>query len=226
MDLGLALELHPELRGTRVQVAEVGLRERPVDRVAQELVAEVVEPTGARRVEDALVHQLAERIGQGRDGRIHDPGEDLGHEAAADDGARAGDRLRLGRQAPDPLEDRVAERLRHGRLENRPAVRPLGLVECAEELLDVERHAVRALVDRVDHGPRRREPRPQDERRHQRGLLVGQRRKTGLLGQSLGEEPGAPRPEDRGRNQLIGPVGAARASGPMSVCSAWGSSVR
>ena len=42
VDLGLALELRAELAGPGVEAAAVGERHAPVERVAQELVAEVV----------------------------------------------------------------------------------------------------------------------------------------------------------------------------------------
>ena len=61
MDLRLALELRAELAGPRVVAATVAAGHAAIDRVAQELVAEVVEPARARRLEDYVVDQLLER---------------------------------------------------------------------------------------------------------------------------------------------------------------------
>ena len=61
MDLRMALELRAELPGPCVVAATVADRHAAVDRVAKELVAEVVQAPGARRLEDIVVDELLER---------------------------------------------------------------------------------------------------------------------------------------------------------------------
>src|SRR5438309_2982687 len=75
MDLGLTLELCPELAGTRVIPPPVGDRDAPVDRVAQELVAEVDEAARTVGIEDGLIDQLLDRRLDRLRREVHDPGE-------------------------------------------------------------------------------------------------------------------------------------------------------
>ena len=74
-----------------------------VQRVAEELVAEVVEAAveEVERIQERLLDQLRERRLQVGDRTVQAAREDLGHEAATDDGARAGDRARVVRQPRD-----------------------------------------------------------------------------------------------------------------------------
>ena len=89
-------------------------------------------------VQDELVDELLERRLDriGRD--VHDPGEDVRHEAAADDGAGARGRLRLGRELRDPRNDRVLDRVGDVRLADGPAVRTRLRAERTEQFLDVK----------------------------------------------------------------------------------------
>ena len=61
VDLRRALEPRPELAGPGVVAATFRGRDRPVERVAQELMAEVVQAPDPGRVEDELVDELLER---------------------------------------------------------------------------------------------------------------------------------------------------------------------
>ena len=88
VDLRGALQPRPELARPRVVAAALRGGDRPIQRVAQELVAEVVQPADAGRVQDELVDQLLERRLDRVRRQVHDPGQDVRHEAAADDGAR------------------------------------------------------------------------------------------------------------------------------------------
>ena len=96
VDLRRPLEPGPELAGPGVVPAPLRGRDRAIQRVAQELVPEVVQPAESGRVEDELVDELLERrLDRGRR-HVHDPGQDIRDEAAADDRAGAGGRLGLG----------------------------------------------------------------------------------------------------------------------------------
>ena len=61
VDLRCAFEPRPELTRPGMEPATLRVRDRPVQRVAQQLMTEVVQPAQARRVEDELVDQLLER---------------------------------------------------------------------------------------------------------------------------------------------------------------------
>ena len=96
VDSEWALELGAELTGPRVEAAQIAERDAAVDGIPEQLVPEVDETAGARRVDDAVLHEFLERFVERLRRDVHDAGEDVGHEAAADDGASSGDRLGRG----------------------------------------------------------------------------------------------------------------------------------
>ena len=83
---------------------------------------EVVQAAEAWRIEHELVDQLLERHFERAGRHVHDPGQDIGHEAAADDRAGACRGLRLGRQARKPDQDGVLDRVRDAGFADRGAV--------------------------------------------------------------------------------------------------------
>ncbi len=184
-------------------------------------MAEVVEAAieEVERVEEGLVHELLERLVEGADRPVEEPGGDLRDEAAADDGAGPRDGLGVAGQAGVPREHRVLDRLRDVRLADRPPVGPLRVAQRREELLDVERDAVRPREHRADHLARRRQARPEDERRHERRLVVGERRQADLLGEPLAEQPGPPLAMDRPGRELAQPVATEDEERPVGGAS-------
>ena len=188
MDLGRSLEVGPELTGSRVKTTSLRGRDRAIERVAQELVPEVVEAANAGRIEDEVVDELLERRIEGGGRDVHDPGEDLRHEAPPDDRAGAGSRLGLGRELRDPGDDRILDRVGDGGFADR---RPIGSrlgAQRAEKFLDVQRDAVRPLEHRGRDLARRWEPGIEDQGRYQGGLRLGQRDEPEFLRDPLRDE--------------------------------------
>ena len=89
-------------------------------------------------------------------------------------------------------QDRVLDGARHVRVADGLAVGARVVAERAQQLLDVQGNAVGALVDRAHHLARGGEPGRQDQRRHQRRLVVRQRREPRLLGPALAEQARPP----------------------------------
>ena len=87
-----------------------------------------------------------------------------------------------------PCEDRVLDGVGDGRLADRQPVRARLRAERPEQLLDVEWHPIRPLVDGIDDLTGRRQAGVEDERRHEGGLGLRQRRESYLLGDPLGEQ--------------------------------------
>ena len=148
-------------------------------------------------------------------GHVHDPGQHLGHEAAADDGAGLGDLLGLGRPMAEARQHGVLDGVRHRRLADREAVGPGIGTQRAEQLLDVERDAIGALVDRLDDLAWSRQPRIEDQRRDERRLGPRQRRQAHLLGDPLGQEASAPVAQVD-VERLVGAVAAAEHDRPVA----------
>ena len=96
VDRRRALQQAAELGRPSVVAAALARRDRPIERIAQELVPEVVLLVVADRIEDVVVDELLDRIVEGLDGEVHDPGEDGRHERPPEDRSGAGDGLRLG----------------------------------------------------------------------------------------------------------------------------------
>ena len=96
VDLRRSFELGAELAGPRVEPAALPGWDRAVQRVAQQLVPEVIQAAQPRRVEDEVVDELLERLLERLRRHIHDAGEDLGDETAPDDGSGACGGLCLG----------------------------------------------------------------------------------------------------------------------------------
>ena len=194
--------------GSGVEATQVCRRNAPIEDIPQELVAEIDDPVVPVPIQVRALDELLQRLVQVADRAIHDPGQDLRDEAAADDSAGAGDLAGLRRELAEPGEDRVLDRLRNVGIPDLPAIRSRVVAERAEQLLDVEREPVRSLVDGRHDLAGRRQACVEDQRRHQRGLVVRQRRQARLLGKPLGDQPGPPLAEERARRQLLGPVGA------------------
>jgi hypothetical protein len=72
----------------------------------------------------------------------------------------------------------------------------------------VQRDAVGALVNGVDHLAGRRQARVQDQCRDERGLVVREGLEAELLGEPLGEQPCSPFAVERAERQLVGAVHA------------------
>ena len=80
----------------------------------------------------------------------------------------------------------------------------------------MEGDAVCARVDRRDDVTRRRQTGAEYECRHERGLLESQRRESGLLGDSLGQQPRPPLPQVCVWPELVGSVGADDQERPVA----------
>ena len=162
---------------------------------------------------DELLQRRVERLGR----HVHDPGEHLGHEAATDDRAGPGDRLRLGGPSwREAREDGILDGVRHGRLADGEAVGPGLGAQRAEQLLDVERDAVGPLVDRLDDFAWGGQPRIEDQRRHKGGLGRVERREADLFGDPLGQKAGSPVAEVHPGRGLVGAVAADEHERPIA----------
>ena len=172
MDLGRALELRPELAGAGVEAPTVGGRDRAVQRVAQELVPEVVQPAQAGRVQDELVDELLERPLDrlGRD--VHDPGQDSGtKQRPMTAPARA---VACASGESWAIRAMTASSIVSGTFASRiaaPSERASAL-SAPEQLLDVERDAIGPLVDGRRDVARGRQAGVEQERRDQGGLAL------------------------------------------------------
>jgi hypothetical protein len=114
--------------------------------------------------------------------------------------------LGLGRQATDPRQRRVLEGLRHGRVQDGPAIRKPLSAERAAQLLDVQRDAVRPCVDGVDDVARGRQSRPEDQRGHERRLVTAQPTEADLLGDPLRHQPRSPLAQHRPVECLVASI--------------------
>lgn len=161
----------------------------------------------AERKEKGLVHELLQRCFKGIRWQVHDSGQDARNEAATDHRTRLGNRPRLGREVLEAHKDCVLDRGWHRRLADGATIRACIVAKRTEQLFDVERNPIGALVDRGDHLARRGQPGGEDEGRHQGSLIEGERREPSLLGHPLGQEPRPPFPNDRIGRELIGSIG-------------------
>ena len=124
VDLRLAFEQRAELCRPGVQLPQVGGRDVPVQRVAEQLVPEVVvalstQPNVNRNPLSTSSSSASSRSFTGRS--MH-AGEHLGHEAAPDDGAGPRHGAGVVRQPREAGEDRVLDRLGDLGLADRRAV--------------------------------------------------------------------------------------------------------
>ena len=206
VDLRRALQPGSELACSRVVAAALRGGDRPVQRIAQQLVAEVVQPADAGRVQDELVDQLLERSLDRVRRQVHDPGEHVRHEAPADDRPGARGRLRFRRQLGDAGDDGILDGLGHVGLADRGAVGPRIGAERAEQLLDVQRDAVRPLVDRECDVARRGQAGVEQQRRDQGRLGEVEPVEVDLLGDPLGDLARAPGAEVRAPRHFLAPV--------------------
>ena len=101
-------------------------------------------------------------------GDIHDPSQHRRHEATAEDGPGPSYRLRLRRASPVRARIGVLDRVRHGRVDGSSGRRPArARLHDRDELLDVQRQAVRAFVDgRATSSREAGQSGPEQERRH------------------------------------------------------------
>ena len=150
VDLRRPLQRRAEFAGSGMEAPALGVRDTPVQHVAQELVAVVVVAV-RHRGEDHVVHELLERCLERLDGQVHDPREHVGREAASDDRARPGRRLGLPGAVGHPREDGVVDRLRHLGVADRRAIGPRLGTQGAEQFLDVERDPVGTFEDGGRH---------------------------------------------------------------------------
>ena len=193
-----------ELRDDPVQPPPLPCRDRAVDRVAHELVAEV-DLAGSRQfLEEGMGDELSDRLGQVFLRSIQDPPDRSRRKSPAEDRAGSGDLTRPRRAVPEPLEDRRLDRVRDARRPDVVDGRGRPVSERAEKLLDVERDPVGSLMDRADRLVVDRSIVEQDSRHH-RGLFDAQPRQSRLLGEALREEPRSPAAYRGLRRELVGP---------------------
>ena len=161
-----------ELGSAAVEATKVAGRHVVIERIAQQLVPEVELPLvhGVEGIEDAGLDELVERLVEVGDRPIHDPGQHVGEEAPSEHGARARDGAGVFAEPGGMGEDRVLDRVGHVGAEDLP---PMGgrAADRGEQLLDVQRDAVRPCVDGIDDLPRCRQPGPEQERRDERRLI-------------------------------------------------------
>jgi len=203
VDFGSALERGTVLAGSRMKAAPIRGWDRAVERIPQELMAKVVTAFGAEWVQHAVIDELLQRRLDGGHGQVHDPGENLRHEAPPDHGAGTRNRLGLGRPAPDSLEDGILDRVGYLRIADRPRAGAGSVSDHTEQLLDVEGNAIGALVHGLHDLAWRREAGVEDERRRHAGLVECERFEAHFLGQTLGEQPCAPVAQDGARPKLV-----------------------
>ena len=172
VDLGRPDELRPELGRAGMQTTPLPDGRVTVERLPKELMAEVVVADILRSewVEHAVLDELLERVVEGRHREVHDPGEHVGHEAAPHDGPGAGDGLRLGAQSGGPGEHGVLDRVRDVDVADGDGGHRTAGADGGHELLDMERHPVRSLVDGLDDFPRGRQVAAHEEADHGPGL--------------------------------------------------------
>ena len=219
VDLRRPLELGTELRDSGMEASLRPGWDAPIQRVAEQFVAEVPQLARSGREEERLVNELEQRPIEvlGRD--VHDPGKHVGDEAAPDDRRRPGSCLGLRRQALEAGEHRVFDRGGDGGVADRPAVDPGAIAKRPEQFLDVERDPVGPLVHRLDHVTRRRQPGIQDQRRHQGRLLDRQLLQAHLFGDALGHEARMPLAQEAPATELVGSVGADQEQRPLPAAS-------
>jgi len=203
VDLGRADEPPAEFGGPGMEAASVARRRAPVDRVAEELVAEVEVALVHEvvREEDAGRHELVEGALKVLGATVHDAGEHVGGEAPPDHRTRSSDAVGILAQAGGASHHGVLDRLRDGRVADGPAV-DVG-AERPEQLFDVERNAIGPLVYRVDDGARSRQAGAEDQRGHESGVVVPEALQADFLGNPLGEQSRAPFAMDRAGGQLV-----------------------
>ena len=199
-----------------METSQLGRPDAPVQDVAQELVAEVDEARIAGVVEVRPLDELVDRAVEVFERAVHDPGEDLGNEAAPDHRPRLGDLAGLRRQLGEPGPDGVLDRLRDDRVADGPAVAPRVVAQGPEQLLDVKRDPIGALVDCLDDLARGRQPGIEDQRGHEGGLVVGQGSEPGLLREALADQAGSPLAEERPRRQVLGPIRGDQQDRPVA----------
>jgi len=171
------------------------------------------------REEDRVLDELVEGVVQLRDRSIENAGDDVGREASPEHGAGLRKRPGVIGQPAGVGEDRVLERVGNGGPEDRPAVGGRAIADRGEELLDEERDAVGPPEDRVDDLACRRQPRSEEEGRHESGLLAGQPPEADLLGEALVHEAGPPFAVDRAVGQLVEAVSPQHQEWPLASCS-------
>jgi hypothetical protein len=207
-----------------VPAPPVRLREPVVDGVADERMTERETPRLDRRHEDLVVGELGDGSGQLRvvgtrrslhidQARCHGTehrGEERDVERSPDDRRGAGDPdgRRGARRQTRP--DQGAERVRGAGGRDRITLaegRVAAVGQDTQQLLDMERDAIRADLDRVGDvlGDRTRGPR--DGRDHRRGLLRLEATQAQLLGESLGDQASAPLAHRDPRVELVASEG-------------------
>ncbi len=194
MDFGRALERGPEFAGASVIATPVRLRRASIQRIAQELVAEVVVTRidRAEVVQEPMVDQFLERRLQLGHRAIHHAGQDRRHEAAPEDRAGLRHGQRPGGATGSSSEDGVLDRVGDEGTADRGNIDGLMLSCRRDEFLDVERQAVRTLMDSLRDVAGDRQTRCQEQGRDGRRLVQGQSLEANLLGASLGQQSSPP----------------------------------
>jgi hypothetical protein len=124
MDLVRTDQLGAELARPGVEATKLRGRNGVVQRVAEQLVTEVVIPAvdGLERKEDRTLDELLERSVQILDLAIHDAGEDIRGEAATHHGCGPAQSSGVVAQAGHPRKDRILDGVRDSHVANRAAV--------------------------------------------------------------------------------------------------------
>ena len=209
------------LSGTRQALAQLSdagvhapsrrLRDAAVDRVADERVTEVDEARASGLDEEEVVHEFLQWRGQRLGLLFEDARGDVDDETAPDHGSglRQGARLRAtAARGARGWSCRWCRARRPSRPDrSRPAIL---LAERPEDLLDVQRDAVRPVVHGTDHVLRRRQAGREQEGRHHPRLGGREPPEPGLLRQPLGQEPRSPLAHRDPRVELVASVGAER----------------
>ena len=156
---------------------------------------------------------------------VHDPGEDVGREAAADDGARAGDGARVGRQPAERA--RTASSIVSGTCASRIARPSLRASSSSARAAPRCGAGCRSSARRPPRTTSRGAGRPVPRMSVVTSAVSSRRERleADLLGEPLAEQPRAPLAVDRADRQLVEPVRAeeqqrpvrpSRASSPMT----------
>ncbi len=206
----IGADIRPANRGVRreaVQPASLRLRDRRVDRIADQGVSEPVAARDVQRQQDEMVRQLTEWIRQPIERLAADRAQQVEVEGAPDDGPHprhVGGRFRALAEAGldgvlDGVWDIGVTDVAGRRLGASPKQR--------EQLFHVERDTVGAEVDCVDEVAGRRKRRSLEQRGHRRRLLDRQPAQADFLGAACGEQAGAPLARGDARVELVAPVG-------------------
>ena len=158
------------------------------------------------REDERGVHQLLDRRLDLLERAVDHARDDIGAEAPAQDGAGAGERPCVGREAGQARQHRVGDRVGDVDVADPPTVGAGLVIERREELLDVERDPVRPRVDRLDDFPGSRQLAAQDQRRREARLVSREGAQPDLLGEPLAQQARPPLAVDRVDRELLAAI--------------------